>query len=536
MRDEYDRLDQILRHDKQQDGETGPTSSSRHHKPRRGEDRSCCGEEEEQGEEEGEEEEDDCCSCNQSDHCEECDSGDNYCDDEACNCCGAEGGGDPATTCDKPKEGSSKGSPSGDTISHVMPVSAMASSSSAHRLTNGTSTGSSSTKSREHLHVNFDHLSIVSEENLTGSDGSSSVHNLPADAVDHHLTVPNTTTTPLAGTPAKDGKDPKAAASASHSSAFMSLPATPCSPLLTEFQSCVPPLKHFENINYDDIKPLPSSSASSYSSSSTRASLFPSVRSQFIHLASSRTKATAPAAASPAVADVPSVAPSPEPPDSSAASSSTSPPPSPRLPLPIVASSISSSDWVANNKTVSFSTFRPQTDSASQWSLSKALESPHESSSARRVGELVPISPKPRHFFSPLKSVRSPKHSLPTSPDLYVHDVLASPSGSSDSLDVAHETTTVVAVEPIYTTIHKSRPSQHPLSIAPMITAVDNPLYVAQMSPTRNGDGACGSYTCPIAGASLGMAVEGAHNHNHVAKGASRSPTAFQVSVVHQRG
>lgn len=575
LRDEYDRLDQILRHDKQQSGDSGTTSSSKHHKSSHrggggGEDRGCC-DEEEQGEEE-EDEDEECCSCNQSEGgCEECDSGDNYCDDEDCNCCGAEGGGDP-TTCDTKREGgaaaaaaataAAKSSPEAGAATMVMPVSAMSSSTSAQRLTNGTSTnGSSSAKSREHLHVNFDHLSIVSEENLTGSDGSNSAHNLPADAVDHHHHNHNHNISSLTVPAAKDGKDPKAAAAACHSSSssykpFMSLPATPCSPLLTDFQSLVPPLTHFENINYDDIKPLPSSSYSC-----TRASLFPSVRSQLIaqaNASSAQAKAalavssasaadllTHAAATSPAVAvDVPSVAPSPEPPDSPSSSSSPITPPSSSTtpPLPIcsvvAASSISSSDWVANNKTVSFSTFRPQIpDSASQWSLSKALER-HEPSQAR-VGVLVPISPKPKHFFSPLRSPK-PHHHLPSSPDLYVHDVLASPSGSSYSLDDPTVTTTVVVMEPIYTTIHKSRPSyHHPLhSIAcsPVIGgAIENPLYAASASAAA---AAGGSYTCPIAGgpaATGGRGVmvvdanDGVHNH-HVAKCSTRSPTAFRVS------
>lgn len=132
---------------------------------------------------------------------------------------------------------------------------------------------------------------------------------------------------------------------------------------------------------------------------------------------------------------------------------------------------------------------------------------------------MVPISPKPKHFFAPLKSARSPM--LPSSPDLYVHDVLASPNGSADSLNVVHETVTTAAVlEPIYTTIHKSRPS-YPLSItcSPIGGAIENPLYASQLSPSSSTGG---SYTNPIAGGGGGV-------NNNVTRCPPRSPTAFQV-------
>lgn len=548
MRDEYDRLDKILRQNKNKDGqhggeESGSGSSRRPHKHHHNHHHHEDGEECEEGEEEEEEEEDggECCSCNRSGGEEECDSGDeddDYCDDENCDCCGAE----DSNPCDNSKEAAG--------ANDAVPPIADSNGRVHYPGSGGTSQGGNSAKLREHLHVNFDHLSIVSEENLTGSDGSNSVHNLPADQdLDAHY---NSLTVPPRG-PAKDGKD--SAYSAHHSSpaimSLMSLPATPCSPLLNEFQSLVPPLTHFENINYDDIKPLPQTSSSSryHSSSSSSTSSSALVQSSsFVCKASAHSAVAAAAIASPpppssslsatlskaaclfTTDDVPSVAPSPEPPDSSGRTSSPSAPAptssTSLSSLPIVlASSVSSSDWMWNNKTVSFSTFRPPAaSSVSQPCLSAAPKNQPQSRKCdnvpREEGEIVPINPMPRHFFSPLRS-RQNIMLLPSTPDLYVHDVLASPGGSSTSLNAM---TTTVVVEPIYSTIHKSRPS-YPLSITcSPIGAIDNPLYASQTSPMMKltSSGSYVNVMNPIAG----PAADGA------SRGSPRSPAAFQVSGV----
>lgn len=76
-------------------------------------------------------------------------------------------------------------------------------------------------KCKERLHVNFDHLSVVSEENLTNNESNSTNHQFEVS------------------TPMSD-----------ISSYLHKVDAV--SPL-TYLQSIVPPLSHFENINYDLI-------------------------------------------------------------------------------------------------------------------------------------------------------------------------------------------------------------------------------------------------------------------------------------------
>lgn len=82
-----------------------------------------------------------------------------------------------------------------------------------------------------------------------------------------------------------------------------------------------------------------------------------------------------------------------------------------------------------------------------------------------------------------------------------MHDVLASPAGSSGSIDrIAMEANgggvggsgsgALPLMEPIYSSVHKSsRPSYNPLSLTcsqhpSTISAIDNPLYV--QSPSRH--------------------------------------------------
>lgn len=64
------------------------------------------------------------------------------------------------------------------------------------------------------LNMNFDHLSVVSEECLSYSDDQSSTKNSKSD------------TEPIVN-----------------------------DPIYTNFQSTIPPLKHFENLSYKDIGP-----------------------------------------------------------------------------------------------------------------------------------------------------------------------------------------------------------------------------------------------------------------------------------------
>lgn len=77
-------------------------------------------------------------------------------------------------------------------------------------------------KTKEKLHVNFDHLSIVSEETFTGSCENPSSPNFTENNVD----------------PTKEESEyiPEA-----------------CS--VIDFQSIVPPLAYFENLCYEDIGP-----------------------------------------------------------------------------------------------------------------------------------------------------------------------------------------------------------------------------------------------------------------------------------------
>ncbi len=77
-------------------------------------------------------------------------------------------------------------------------------------------------KVKEKLHVNFDHLSIVSEETFTGSCENPSSPNLPENSTDAM----------------KDDSEYKPDAST-----------------VIDFQSIVPPLAYFENLCYEDIGP-----------------------------------------------------------------------------------------------------------------------------------------------------------------------------------------------------------------------------------------------------------------------------------------
>lgn len=101
-----------------------------------------------------------------------------------------------------------------------------------------------SNKKPDKLHVNFDHLSIVSEENFTNS----------SDEVDGGTTaVPSAMTTATASIPVQEPKTT----------------ANICA-ALTDFQSIVPPLAHFENLKYEEIGPnLDSSGEVRYNSEST---------------------------------------------------------------------------------------------------------------------------------------------------------------------------------------------------------------------------------------------------------------------------
>lgn len=81
-----------------------------------------------------------------------------------------------------------------------------------------------SPKAKEKLHVNFDHLSIVSEETFTGSCENPSSPNLAENNIN-----------PIK----KESPEYKPDA---------------CSALI-DFQSIVPPLAYFENLCYEDIGP-----------------------------------------------------------------------------------------------------------------------------------------------------------------------------------------------------------------------------------------------------------------------------------------
>lgn len=81
-----------------------------------------------------------------------------------------------------------------------------------------------SPKVKEKLHVNFDHLSIVSEETFTGSCENPSSPNLAENNIESIK---------------EESSEYKPDA---------------CSALI-DFQSIVPPLAYFENLCYEDIGP-----------------------------------------------------------------------------------------------------------------------------------------------------------------------------------------------------------------------------------------------------------------------------------------
>lgn len=374
LRDEYDRLDKLLRHNK---GGGGGHSSGGGGAEGEG---AGAGDDAE-----GYDDEEECCSCSQDEDEDEEEDGEGEsgeeesCDDENCDCR------------EKKKDG---GALDNDTNQKLA------------KLNGGLvpSTSSNNAKLRENLHVNFDHLSIVSEETLTGSDGGGS----------NSATERKETMTMTSGT-SQYGKE------------LISLPATPCSPYLNDFQSLVPPLTHFENINYDDILAPPSI-----------------IRSKAL-----------PSSSSPSSSSVQLLSP--------ASSSALISPPSSTSNLVTVQQQIesealaSSSSWNwTSPPTVSFSTFRSPNHQSQTDVRPLANNRLHQEVSEGHKGEIVKINSTPKHFFSPIKN-------LPSSPDVYVHDVLASDSHHHDH----HPVDSFKHLEPIYSVIHKPPSSVSPLNTVP---------------------------------------------------------------------
>lgn len=90
----------------------------------------------------------------------------------------------------------------------------------------------------EKIDINFDHLSVVSEECLSNSDDQvrdeqRRMHQHRQHQMNDLLAVPPT----------------------SLNDADNFVPETAAAQIFTDFQSTVPPLAHFENLSYKDIGP-----------------------------------------------------------------------------------------------------------------------------------------------------------------------------------------------------------------------------------------------------------------------------------------
>lgn len=97
-----------------------------------------------------------------------------------------------------------------------------------------------SAQKKENLHVNFDHLSIVSEENIDSNQNSPAISPVMLDSLEGQIipsSISTTTTSssllqPNSQIPIPIGLSP-----------------------LQELQSVQPPLHHFENLSYETMGP-----------------------------------------------------------------------------------------------------------------------------------------------------------------------------------------------------------------------------------------------------------------------------------------
>lgn len=96
------------------------------------------------------------------------------------------------------------------------------------------STGILKNSRPDKLNINFDHLSVVSEECMSTSDDQIEVQQ---KRIQHQLDQYETKLRTLS------------CGTANHS------PQTSAELMFSDFRSTVPPLKHFENLSYKDIGP-----------------------------------------------------------------------------------------------------------------------------------------------------------------------------------------------------------------------------------------------------------------------------------------